>query len=282
MEYPRYDHILLDPVSDAPILKLVLNRPEKLNAVTHHMMHELEDALGRIKQDPGYRVVILKGAGRAFSTGHDFKDTAEHGGYASTDHAAWERWNALEHIERWHRLFWGLPQVIITQVHGYAITLGATLAMMGDIVVASDDVRIAARPIHGTSRLDNLWPITVGLRMTMELLLTGDYVTGKQAAELRMINRSVPLERLDAEVDGLARAIAKQPLEFIALQKSAIYKFYEAMGLRNALERATEIHAVAHSLQRSLEADRIEKTEGMQAALNFRDSVYGGKHFAGS
>jgi len=277
MDYPEYKAIIFQ--KGERIGRVTLNRPEKLNAMNRQMSEEIDDVFTRIKADPEVHVVIMKGAGRAFSSGGDmagYENPEGHvrPGYATSDLSVWERQGVLRQMDRWFKLFWELPQPIIAQLHGWTAVVGLEMAMQADIIIAAEDAMFHNRYMHGGGRIFNLWPITIGIRRTKELLFTGPNFTGKQAAEWGMINRAVPADQLEAEVEKIAKAIAAQPLETIALDKFAVNKFYEVMGLRIAMEYSGEIHAIAHGTERGRQLDQVGTERGWHDMMRERDSTF--------
>src|SRR5690606_19935885 len=124
-------------------------------------------------------------------------------------------------------MFWDIPQPIIAQVHGYAMTLGVEYAMYCDLVYMADDLKIGWRPVSGTGRYMHMWPWLIGVRKTKELLYTGRYISGKEAADMGMANASMPLEELDAYVLDVAKQIAQVPLSFLAIEKQTTNKCFD-------------------------------------------------------
>src|SRR4051812_36950194 len=161
-------------------------------------------------------VVVIKGAGRAFSAGHDLNEayTIEEP-YAVPSMIGVERWNGFRQLKIWFDLMWEMPQPIIAQVHGYCYTYALELAMQADLVVASTDAVFVHRPIGGAGRHFHMLPWLMGPRKAKEYLLLGKGISGVEAERLDMINRAVPPEQLEAEVAELAAELARIPLELL-------------------------------------------------------------------
>ncbi|MBI4338980.1 MAG: enoyl-CoA hydratase/isomerase family protein [Chloroflexi bacterium] len=292
MDYPEYKEIIF--TKGAGIGRITLNRPEHLNAFTRVMSSEIDDVFHRIKRDGDVKVVVIKGAGGAFTTGGDVGGVGEgdeerrgaaepnpfvrvpspRTGYATSDPVIWERNSVLTQLYRWYDLFWDLPQAVIAQVHGWCVITGLEFAMHCDLVIAAENARFHNRYIHGGGRLYTMWPLLIGMRMSKELLLTQRNFSGKEAAEWGMVNRAVPADRLEAEVNQLAADIAKQPLEIIALNKWSVNKFYEAMGLRQALEWSGDIHAHAHLSTPNLAMENLWHEKGYHEGVRTRDAQF--------
>ncbi len=257
--------------------RITFNRPEKHNAMTRVMSKEFDDVINAVERDPEVKVLIIKGAGRSFCSGHDLTelDTEEERPYAVPLPMFRERLTAFRTTNDVLFRLWELPQPIIAQVHGYCIVWGLKIAMNCDLVIASDDASFIYRPLGGAARLDGLWPWLVGMRKSKEILFTGDPVSGKQAAEMGLINTAVPLEKLEETVEDLAQKIAKLPIEILAWNKWAVNRCFESMGLREAVAYSLELHSMAHELpaQRDLEATLRER--GVKEGVAKRDTTFG-------
>ncbi|MFC1987008.1 enoyl-CoA hydratase/isomerase family protein [Chloroflexota bacterium] len=231
---------------------ITLNRPEKLNALSDDMMEELKDAFEKMAQDRTVSVCVLRGSGRAFCSGRDL-------GYLTNrirKEKPQEDVSGVLYAEHWRHQFgmtrqcaellWRSPLVYIAQIHGYCVGAGWELATFCDLIVAAEDARVVWRPTGGSGLLAHLWPWTIGLRKTKEILFSGEYVTGKEAQQMGMINKSVPSQSLEHEVDSLARKVARRPREFLYLDKIATNKAFEMMGLWNAWDYAIAAHITSH------------------------------------
>jgi enoyl-CoA hydratase len=161
-------------------------------------------------------------------------------------------------------------------VHGYCLAGGAELAMMTDLVVASDDAVIGHPGTRGlgTSRTSCIWPYVIGMRKSKELLYTGDNVTAHEALQMGMVNRVVPRDALDAEVERIANRIAIQSADSLALQKRSVNVFYEAMGLQTALHTATDMDAMYQTSRQGMLWQEKVRELGMREAVRWRDDQY--------
>jgi len=265
------------------IARVTLNRPEKLNALSNTLLDELESALREAERDPEVRVVVLRGAGRAFSAGYDLTE-----GYAQGERAP-EQEEALgfsalisplrAYLQRGMEAqlyFWNLFKPTIAQVHGYCLAGGCEWAMMADIVIAAEDAQFGhpATRSMGTPRNACLWPLLIGMRKSKELMYTGDSVSGKEAELLGMINRAVPTDKLEEEVNRLAERIANQTADSLAIHKHSINRFYEIMGLRAALQSSADFDAMYSFTSQSSEWRRMVEEKGPREAARQRDARY--------
>lgn len=202
------------------VVTLTLNRGERFNPLSRPMIAALREQLAAISDDDAARVVVLAGAGRGLSAGHDLGEMRAH-----SDDEAWQRdlfdeCNAMM-LELTH-----LPQPVIARVHGIATAAGCQLVSMCDLAVAADDARFAlpgvnigvfcSTPAVGVAR-------SVGRKRAMEMLLTGEMVDAPTALSWGLVNRVVPADQLDAEVGRLAAAIVARSGPVVANGKRTFY-----------------------------------------------------------
>lgn len=258
---------------DAPIALVTLNRPHVLNALSVELTDEMGRALDAAEADPQVRVVILRGAGRAFSAGYDLKETADG---PPLGVVGWRR--RLEHHVRFTLRVWDLKKPVIAAVHGFVLGGGCDLAMMCDLTVAAEGTLFGEPEIRfGSGVVTMIMPWVVGLKKTKELLFTGhDKIDAREAMELGMVNRVVPAERLEEEALALAHEIAKIDPEAIALTKAAINRTFEIAGLKAGIEYNLEIDTLIEAAEtpERVEFNRIRKAQGLKAALTWRDARF--------
>ena len=214
------------------------------------MAKAIEGRLASLALDTTAKVLILKGEGPSFCSGWDLNEKKEQAQGTQLD-ASRQMFQELEiqfygTMAKILRLLWDSPVVSIAQVQGYAIESGMALALMCDLVIAADDARFFWRPVGGSGMLWHLWPWTIGLRKTKELLFEGNYVTGEEAEQMGMINKCVPPESLNAEVERRATRIAEKPREFLYLDKTSVNTAFEAMGLHLACNASAVGHILSH------------------------------------
>jgi enoyl-CoA hydratase/carnithine racemase len=235
-----------DPSPAAPILRedrngvtwLTLNRPQQRNALSKGLLGALQQALDSVAADPAVRVVVVAGAGKAFCAGHDLKEMR----------AQREKGFIKELFDQCSRMMMTIPkmpQPVIARVHGTATAAGCQLVAMCDLAVASEQAMFAVSGIDvglfcsspGVALSRNL-----GRKQALEMLLTGEFVDARTAKERGLVNRVVPAERLDAEVERLAATLlAKSPVA-LATGKRLFYEQIE-IGLEAAYAHATEVMA---------------------------------------
>ncbi len=186
---------------------VTLNRPHRLNAMVPRLMRDLHRALQAAAEDPAVRVVLLSGEGRAFCAGDDLKEADKgYGGVA-------EIRRFIDEIQQVTVDIKTMRKPVIAAVHGYAVGGGCELALGCDLVVAAEDAKFGF-PETGvaqfvTGGVTHFLPRAVGLAKAKELIMTGDFFDGREAARLGLVNRAVPA----AEVLDCARALARKIME---------------------------------------------------------------------
>ncbi len=272
--------------------RITLNRPEKLNALSFELQTELNEALWDADNDNNVHAVILRGNGRAFSAGYDLtpmsrrrpgeagppeaaKDgdyTAVYRGRASFDDDAWQ----LERAQRLRMAIFDMHKPVIAQVHGYCLAGGTDVALLCDIIIAADDATIGFPPARAMGSLPNqMWVYHCGPQWAKRLFLTGDTVTGAEAAQIGLVLKSVPLANLEAEVEGLVDRMVMIDTELLSANKRIVNIALELMGARTMQRFGSENDARAHLAPSVREFGRIAGEQGLKAALNWRDSKFG-------
>ena len=260
-----------------PVRRLTLNRPEVLNALSGALVEELSASLGRAATDQRARVVILRGAGRAFCAGYDLKEEAEHQAERGPlDVAAW-REELAQDVERMLEIF-DHPKPVIAQVHGYCLAGGCDLMMMCDLAVAADDAVFGEPEIRfGSGVVTMVMPWLIGARRAKELLLTGeDRIDAAEALRIGLVNRVVPRERLEEETLALARKIAVMDPVALSLTKRSINRSLEVAGFREGLAANVDLDAIIESAEvpERKEFNRIREEQGLKAAIRWRDERF--------
>ena len=253
-------------------VRLTLNRPDKLNALSAELVTALGAAVDAAATDPDVRVIVLAGAGRAFCAGYDLTEEAagEVGGPV-----AWRELLAADVAVTLKLL--DCPKPVIAQVHGYALAGGLELAMACDLVVAAEGTKLGEPEIrYGSAPVALLMPYLIGQKKTRELLLTGDLVDAAEAERIGLVNRVVPGDRLAAEVEALADRLARTPPEVMAPTKRMLNRAMDAMGLREAIEMGIDLGAIINAADtpEQREWDEIVRRDGLKAALAWRDRRY--------
>ncbi len=255
--------------------RITLNRPEKLNAISWQMMQELNQALWEADRDPEVHVVIIKGAGRAFSSGYDITPPSGERSHAPGPSMERDIW-FLERGLELRMALWEMHKPTIAQVHGYCLAGGTDLALLCDIVICSKDALFGYPPVRGMgSPVNHMWTYLVGPQWAKRLLLTGDTISGEEAEKIGLVLRAVPPDQLESEVEALADRMAYIDVDLLAANKRIVNLALELMGARTMQRLAAERDAIARQSPVVREFYRIAKEQGLKAALEWRDAKFG-------
>ncbi len=266
-----YELILVDDPRPQ-IRRITLNRPEKRNPLSNALRGELFDALERADQDPEIAVMIIRGAGPSFSAGYDLKSDVREGQpfYTASGLGNWPR-----HVVEGCFRMWDLGKPIIAQVHGYCLAGGTELATGCDLVYVAEDAQIGYPPVRAMSPPDNqFYPWIVGMRRAMEMMLTGDSISGLEAVACGFANRAFPAAALEDAVLEIAARVARIPPDIQQINKRAVHRQMEAMGLRAGIRAGTELQQMG-MLTQSTQAHMEEIRANLTAALSKRDQEFG-------
>jgi enoyl-CoA hydratase len=270
----------------ANILRITLNRPEKRNAMSYELRRELFAVLEHADADDSVRVIVLRGAGKCFSSGYDLTQGSAGGGgnkpattppyYTASGIGYWAR-----HVVDGCFRMWDMAKPLIAEVHGYCLAGGTELAASCDLVYVADDAEIGYPPVRLMSPPDNqFFPWMIGMRPAMEMMLTGDSISGVEAAELGFANRSYPIENLEDAVLDVAERVAKVPTPLQQMNKRALHRQMEAMGIRNGVRAGTDVQAQAWFTPEVIDYVS-ELRRGITGALDQRDGRFGDYRTAG-
>lgn len=267
----NYQKIIVDEPRPR-LRRITLNRPDKRNPLSNELRGELFNALEAADQDESVRVMLLRGAGPCFSAGYDLKSNAakEQPFYTAGGLGNWPR-----HVVEGFFKIWDLAKPVIAQVHGYCLAGGTELATACDLVYAAEDAKIGYPVVRAISPPDNqFYPWIVGLRRAMELMLTGDHMSGAEAAACGFANRAFPADELEPRVLDIAERVAKIPTDLQQINKRAVHRQMDAMGVRAGIRAGTEMQQLATFTQ-STQAHLAEMRQGLTQALSKRDAAYG-------
>ena len=262
-------------IKDAPrpgVSRITLNRPDSRNALNNQLRTEIYSTLESNDQDPDVKVTVIRGAGKAFCAGYDLKANNRQD---QPFHTAPGDGNWARHVVDGFFRVWDLAKPVIAQVHGYCLAGGTELATSCDLVYVAEDAKIGYPVVRSMSPPDNQFcPHLLGLRNAMEMMLTGDAISGVEAAEQGFANRAFPLEDLESNVLDIASRIAKVPTDLQQMNKRAVHRQMELMGVRAAIRSGTEIQALAFHTK-STQAHFKELAAGLTDALSSRDEKFG-------
>jgi len=256
---PAFETILYE--TPAPhIVRIVLNRPQARNAQNTKLLYELNDAFDRAAQDDEVKVVILAGAGKDFSAGHDLHehprsvDMSQYkvvgtwcgfGCVGSEAQMAREKEIYLGFSERWRNF----AKPTIAEVQGRCIAGGLMLVWPCDLIVAADDAQFidntVSMGLSGAEFFNHPWEL--GVRKAKELLFTSDWWSAAEALRLGMVNHVVPRDELSTFTLELAKRIARQPLFALKLTKEAVNAAQDAQGRSSAMQTSFALHQLGHA-----------------------------------
>ena len=265
--------LVLTDTPAAGVRRITLNRPEKRNALNNPLRAALFEALHAADDDPEMRVTIVRGAGTCFSAGYDLgggNEGTELPFFTAKGEGQWPR-----HVTEGWMSIWDLAKPVIAQVHSYCLAGGSELATGCDLVYVAHDAKIGYPAVRfGTPDMQfHAW--FMGMRAAMEMMLTGDPISGDQAVELGWANRAFPAESLDDEVVAVASRIALIPPDVVQLNKRTVHRAMDIMGLRAAIRSGTELCSLAIH-QRGFKAFLDSAADkGLVAALTERDEPFG-------
>ena len=266
------DPVLLEK-DIGPVRRLTLNRPASLNALSGELMDALDGAFEAAAADDEVRVVILRGAGRAFCAGYDLKQDAEEG---TKDAAEWYR--ELDRDTRRLLRILELPKPVVASVHSYCLAGGMDLMLACDLAVAAEDSVFGYVDIRfGSGIVSMFLPWIVGVRAAKELVFTGeDRIPAAEAHRIGLVNRIVSRDELDDATMALAEEIAKNEPFVVRTMKASINRVWQLSGLRAALDANIELDVMIETanLPARDEFRRITQEEGLRAAIAWRDARY--------
>ena len=266
-----YTVILVD--EPAPrVRRVTLNRPEKRNALNHALRGEVLQALEAGDRDPEVRVQIVRGAGKCFSAGYELGDGnvgLEPPFYTAGGDGHWPR-----HVTSGWMGIWDLAKPVIAQVHSYCLAGGSELATGCDLVYVAEDAQIGYPAVRfGVPDMQfHSW--LVGMRLGMEMMLTGDSISGVEAARRGWATRAYPAAELEGAVVAMAQRVAALPPDIVQMNKRAVHRQMEIMGFRTAMRAGTEICALA-THQPSFLDFVTRMRQGLTQALQERDAPFG-------
>lgn len=268
---------LLYEVKDR-IATLTMNRPEKRNALSFTMRGEMVDALHKAELDDEVSIVVIQGAGPSFCAGYDISPT---GGDRPSEYISkryfdgWTDQFTRSCIRDWMTI-WDLIKPVVAKVHGYCVAGGTEVMSLCDIAFVADDATIGYPPMRGMTTPDLMYfPWKLGMARAKYLQLTGNAISGKQAAEWGWVAKSFPTDKLDEEVERELRAMSSIAPDLLAANKLALNQTYEIMGFRTSINTAPQWHALSGQMRPGAgEFGRISREEGLRAALEWRDGPF--------
>lgn len=221
--------------TDGPVARLILNRPERRNALSEALLDQLAELQEQISQDEQLRVVVLSATGSVFCSGHDLSEMS---GRSETEYR-----KLFSRCSQVMRRFRTLPQPVIARVHSLATAAGCQLVAACDLVIAADSAAFATPGVKiGLFCTTPMVPLVraIPTKAAMEMLLTGQPISALRAYELGLVNKVVPLAELDSAINEMVKSIISTSMATIRLGKQAFYKLLP-MDEFSAYDEATEV-----------------------------------------
>ena len=254
------------------IATITFDRPDKLNALTFAMADAFVALVEADDLDPGVRVIVVQGAGRAFTSGVDLDDHLDEQSPGDKSFAA-DRADIARAASRWRRLS-TCHTPIVVRAHGWCAAWGLEIALHADIVLTVDDCRFFFPSVRNGAGLPDSAVVVhhVGPQWAKRLLLSGEIVDGRTAARIGLVSESLPdLAALDHAVDELTRRMAALPAALLAAGKAVVDEHVERLGRAALQSFAEEANATARRDPEVAEFGTIMQTEGRAAALAWRE-----------
>jgi enoyl-CoA hydratase len=258
--------------------RIVLNRPERHNAVGGAMANALHEALWDADRDDAVHAVVIKGRGPSFCAGADlrgYEEAPERSGRMGTRYIDDDIWQ-IESGQRQNLAIFDMHKPVIAQVHGHCLALGTVIAFYCDMVICAEDARFGFPPSRNLGTTPSMmWLYHAGPQWAKRLLLTGDTISGAEAAHLGLALKAVPADLLEAEVEGLLDRLALIDHHLLAANKRVVNLGLELMGARTLQRVSAEIDARAHLAPGTRAYYEDVKKLGLTRALKHRDAPFG-------
>ncbi len=271
------DDLILYSVADR-VARITLNRPEKRNALSFALRRQVIDAVRTAEADDDVTLVLIDGAGPSFSAGYDLADQREEmpPGWVQSEHFdSWTDQFARSIYRDWIVL-WDLLKPVVAKVHGYCLAGGTELMSMCDIAFVADDAVIGYPPMRAMSTPDTpYFPWKLSMAQAKYLQLTGNSVTGQEAAAMGWVAKSFPADDLEDQVQRELRPLAQVDPALLAANKASLNQAYELMGMRTHLLGAWQWHQLtSRDRRRAGEFGTVSREQGLRAAIDWRDGPF--------
>ncbi|MCY4272691.1 MAG: enoyl-CoA hydratase-related protein [bacterium] len=267
------DNIVLIDNPRPHVRRITMNRPEKRNSLIHPLRGAVLEALREADQDDDVKVSIVCGAGPSFSAGYDLSGGNE--GYELPFYTPGGEGQWPRHVTEGWMSIWDLAKPVIAQVHGYCLAGGSELATGCDLVYMATDAKMGYPAVRFGVPDMHFHPWFLGMRKAMEMMLTGDYVTGVEAVERGWANAAYPEDELEGTVLEIAERIAQVPAELLQMNKRVVHRQMEHMGMRAGIRAGTELCALGTHTQAMADFVGSIKKKGLTTTLSERDSKFG-------
>lgn len=276
---PTYDSVTIEQDPQSPrVARLLLNRPERLNAITEQTPRDIRAAVEWAEANDDVHVIVVEGAGKGFCGGYDLagyaQQVVEHP--CQQESYPWDPMVDYATMKRYTEDFmslWRCSKPTIAKVHGYAVAGGSDIALSCDLLVMAEDAKIGYMPtrVWGCPTTA-MWTFRLGFARAKQLMFTGDVIDGATAAEWGLANEVVPQEKLEAATMKLAERIAGVPKSHLAMHKLVVNQVMLTMGLEQTQMLATLFDGITRHNPEGLWFRRFAQAEGFKAAVEWRDS----------
>jgi len=269
--------------TDGPIATITLNRPDELNTIVAPMPDEVEHAVNTAVRDDAVKVIVLRGAGRAFCAGYNFGGGFAYGTELLSTDGRWDPGKDMMHTTAAatspHQKFmsiWRSPKPVIAQVHGWCVGGGSDYALCADLVIASEDAQIGTpySRVWG-AYLSGMWIYRLGLTRAKYHALTGKPLSGREAADVGLINIAVPFADLEATVHRQAEELASLPMGQLAAQKLMVNQVYDNMGLASTQTIGAVLDGIMRNIPEAHAFIEQAASQGVSSAVTERDGRFG-------
>lgn len=282
----RSTHFLTFEIQNG-VAWITLNRPAKRNALNRDLLRELREAMLEADDRKAVHCIVLQGAGQDFCAGYDLapRDASGEGaGGDGFDPAEYRQGAASVADDIWRLernqadllTIFDLHKPVIAAVQGHCVAGGTDLALACDMVIAASNARIGFPAVRSQGTPPNhLWLYNVGPQWAKRMLLTGDMLSGKDAAKIGLVLKAVPEAKLQAEVRGLAERMALIDSDVLAANKRVVNMGLEMMGARTLQRFSAETDARAHQAEAARGFTRTAREVGLSQAFRLRDAPFG-------
>jgi enoyl-CoA hydratase len=285
--------------TDGRVARITLNRPERGNGITLRMPQEIAAFVERANLDPGVHVIALAGNGSGFCGGYDLVESAEgrmeeldgveappgsplDPAAIAANHAPESNWDPVGDFQFMWRNVRGFMSLfhsekpVLCKVHGYCVAGGTDMALCSDLLVTATDAKIGYPPARvWGSPTTALWASRIGPMRAKRLLLTGDSLTGEQAAEWGLATEAVAPERLDGRFEALLERVARLPVNQLVMMKMLVNQSLYAQGLHQTQLLGTIFDGVARHTEEGHGFVRRAAEAGFKEAVRERDEPFG-------
>ena len=276
---PSFSTLRIEPDPQQPrVARLLLNRPERLNAINEEMPREIRAAVEWANAQDDVHVIVVEGAGKGFCGGYDLSVFGE----GDIDHPCqqertpWDPMVDYAYMKRNTEDFmalWRSPKPTIAKVHGHAVAGGSDIALCCDLLVMAEDARIGYMPtrVWGCPTTA-MWTYRLGPTRAKQLMFTGDTIDGRTALAWGLANEVVSPAALEGATLALATRIAGVPRSHLAMHKMVVNQVLLTMGLEQAQSLATVFDGITRHNPEGMWFRRYAQAEGFKAAVEWRDS----------